>query len=46
MRVVCRRCGFQFECSETKKACNYCGERNSLELVKEAEELIDEIKAD
>ena len=43
MRLVCKKCGFQHEAAEKRQRCPYCGDKNSLELLKDAGELLDEV---
>jgi len=46
MRLVCSKCSFQFESNEMKNVCTYCGEKNGIQIVKEAEDLVEEIDFD
>ena len=43
MRLACKKCGFQLEAQEKKIRCPYCGEKDSLELLKNAGDLLDEV---
>jgi len=46
MRYRCNNCNYTFELKEGKrlpKKCPYCSKENSLERVKTAQELIDEV---
>jgi len=43
MRIVCNKCGYQFE-SKGEKSCPYCGDNRGLSPIKNADELIKEVE--
>jgi rubrerythrin len=40
---VCNKCGYRCQLSEKKKKCPYCGEENTLEKEKQADELLESV---
>lgn len=43
MKVLCTRCGYRFETRTLKDACPYCGERNKLTKLEDAETLVKQL---
>lgn len=45
MKIVCEKCGYQFETEEKERSrllCSYCGEKNKLGKVKGAQEILED----
>lgn len=42
----CKRCGFETEAGIKPKNCPYCGARGSLEVAKNAAELLKDLEAE